>query len=127
VLKGDSQFLLVVVPAESYVELAQVRSAAGTSNLRFATEAEVSVLFPFGEVERVPPLGGLAGSPVYLDSALAERDSLAFYACTKHDLINMKTADFQRLARTQIGLFSATDYQKEFRHRLLASAQKAGK
>jgi hypothetical protein len=38
----------------------------------------------------------------------------------------MITADFQHLAHTVTGSFSATDYQKEFRRRLLASAQKAG-
>jgi Ala-tRNA(Pro) deacylase len=126
VLKGDSQYLLVVVPADSFIEIDKVRSLAGTSTLRFATEAEVSVLFPFGEVERVPPLGGLASAPVYLERELADQESFTFNACTHHDLIHMKTADFQQLARTVTGSFSATDYQKEFRRRLLASAQKAG-
>jgi prolyl-tRNA editing enzyme YbaK/EbsC (Cys-tRNA(Pro) deacylase) len=127
VLKGDSQYLLVVVPADSFIEIDKVRALAGTSNLRFATESEVANLFPFGEVERVPPLGGLAGAAVYLDRALAEQEFLTFNACTQHDLIHMKTADFLRLAHTVIGSFSATDYQKEFRRRLLASAQKAGR
>lgn len=126
VLKGDSQYLLVVVPADSVVEIDKVRSIAGTSTLRFATEAEVAVLFAFGEVERVPPLGRLAGAPVYLDRELADQESFTFNACTRHDLIHMKIADFQQLAPTVTGSFSATDYQKEFRRRLLASAQKAG-
>jgi prolyl-tRNA editing enzyme YbaK/EbsC (Cys-tRNA(Pro) deacylase) len=126
VLKGDSQYLLVVVPADSVVEIDQVRSLAGTSSLRFATESEVSTLFPFGEVERVPPLGRLAAAPVYLDRELADQEFFTFHACTRHDMIRMKTADFQQLAHTMTGSFSATDYQKEFRRRLLASAQKAG-
>jgi prolyl-tRNA editing enzyme YbaK/EbsC (Cys-tRNA(Pro) deacylase) len=126
VLKGDSQYLLVVVPADSFVEIDKVRSLAGTSTLRFATEAEVAVLFAFGEVERIPPLGHLAGASVYLDRELADQESFTFNACTRHDLIHMKTVDFQQLAHTFIGSFSATDYQKEFRRRLLASAQKAG-
>jgi prolyl-tRNA editing enzyme YbaK/EbsC (Cys-tRNA(Pro) deacylase) len=126
VLKADSQFLLVVVPADSFIEIDKVHSMAGTSTLRFATEAEISALFSFGEVERVPPLGGLAGAAVYLDLELADEESIVFHACTRHDLIHMKTADFQHLAHTVTGSFSATDYQKEFRRRLLASAQKAG-
>jgi prolyl-tRNA editing enzyme YbaK/EbsC (Cys-tRNA(Pro) deacylase) len=74
----------------------------------------------------VPPLGRLAGAPVYLDRELADQESFTFNACTRHDLIHMKIADFQQLAPTVTGSFSATDYQKEFRRRLLASAQKAG-
>ena len=126
VLKGDSQYLLVVVPADSSSKSTRCVPLAGTSSLRFATEAEVSTLFPFGEVERVPPLGRLAAAPVYLDRELADQEFFTFHACTRHDMIRMKTADFQQLTHTMTGSFSATDYQKEFRRRLLASAQKAG-
>jgi Ala-tRNA(Pro) deacylase len=121
VLKGDAQYMLVVIPAESYVEIGKVRAVVGAGNLRFATEHEMAALFPFGEVEWVPPLGGLAGGvPVYLDREIADRESVAFNACTSHDLIHMRTADFQRIAPTVIGSFSATDYKKEFSRALLA-------
>jgi prolyl-tRNA editing enzyme YbaK/EbsC (Cys-tRNA(Pro) deacylase) len=125
VLKSDAQYLLVVVPAESLVEIGKVLSVIGTSTLRFATEAERSVLFPFGTVDWVPPLGGLVGAPVYLDSELADQESLTFNASNRRDLIHMKTADFQRIGPTVIGSFCEADYQKEFRYRLLAKVKGA--
>jgi Ala-tRNA(Pro) deacylase len=127
VLKGDDRYLLVVVPAEFYVETGNVGSVAGISKLRIATDAEKFELFPFGEVGAVPPLGGLLGVPVYLDRKLADQEWIAFNAGTRRDLIRMKTADFQRIARTVIGPFGWPDYQKEFRSRLLTSVKEAGR
>jgi len=122
VMKDAARYLLVVIPAESYVEIGKVSSVVGTNMLRFASEAEMSVLFPFGKVDSIPPFGGLFGMPVYLDSELADQETIDFTACTRYDLIHMRTDDFQRIAQPVVGSFSGTDYQREFRHRLLAKA-----
>jgi Ala-tRNA(Pro) deacylase len=126
VCESDDRYLLVVVPAGWYVDIGRVGLAIGAKKFCMATESEIAVLFPFSEVDAVPPLGGLAGLPVYLDRQLANQEFIAFNAGSHHDLIHMRTADFMQIAQTIIGPFGCCDFQKEFRKRFLASRKAAG-
>jgi Ala-tRNA(Pro) deacylase len=108
-----SEYLLVVVPADTYVDIEQVRAAVGSRELRKAVEDEVLELFPQAEVGAMPPLSALARVPVYLDRALANEEFIAFTAGTHRDVVHMKTGDFRHLSQPVIGDFSRPDLWDE--------------
>jgi len=45
----------------------------------------------------MPPFGNLYGIPVYVDSELAEDETIVFNAGTHEDSVHMKFADFRQL------------------------------
>lgn len=101
--------LFVVVPADAYVDIEQVRAAVGSRELRKAIEPEILRLFPQAEVGAMPPLSALAGVPIYLDRALTEQEFIAFTAGTHRDVIHMKTCDFRCLNESVVGDFGQAD------------------
>jgi len=102
VILGDGVYSMVVVPASRLVNLVEVRMALGLSQVRLATESELSKLFPDCELGAMPPLGPLYNMPVYLDGTLASQDTLTFNAGTHDDVIHVKTAEFRRLVLPHI-------------------------
>ena len=111
-IDGDKP-LLVVVPADTYVDIEQVRAAVGSRAVRKAIEPEILELFPEGEVGAMPPLSALAGVPVYLDRALTEQEFIAFTAGTHRDVVHMKTCDFRHLNQPVVGDFGRPDVWEE--------------
>ena len=105
--------LLVVVPADTYVDIEQVRAAVGSSAVRKAIEPEILELFPEAEAGAMPPLSALAGVPVYLDRALTEQEFIAFTAGTHRDVVHMKTCDFRHLNQPVVGDFGRPDVWEE--------------
>ena len=51
--------MMVVVPADSYVDLEQLRTATGVPALFVVEENDLSLLFPRAELGAMPPLGTL--------------------------------------------------------------------
>jgi Ala-tRNA(Pro) deacylase len=106
---NDNEYLLAVVPADTYVDFEQLRAAVGSGQLRMAVEGEIIERFPQAEVGTMPPLSALARVPVYLDRAVADQEFIAFTAGTHRDVVHMKATDFRRLTRPVIGDFSRPD------------------
>jgi Ala-tRNA(Pro) deacylase len=103
---GDTGFGMLVLPADSYVDFAELAFELGLSNVRLATEAELIALFPDSEVGAMPPFGNLYGLPVYVDASLAQEDVIAFNAGTHRDAVYMRFEDFDKLAEPRITYFS---------------------
>ena len=99
---GDGCYHMVVIPASRLVDLHEVRTALGISQVRLATEDELSKLFPDCELGAMPPLGPLYNIPVYLDGMLAGQEALSFNGGTHRDEIHMTTAEFRRLVDPRI-------------------------
>ena len=97
VVAGDGVYYMVVIGANRLVDLHEVRSALGLAQARLATETELADLFPDCELGAMPPIGGLYGMPVYLDSSLAGQNTISFNAGTHHELVHMSTAEYRRL------------------------------
>ena len=97
VVFGDGEYYMIVLPANRLLDCREARLALGLSQVRLATEDELTKLFPDCELGAMPPVGSLYGLPVYLDSSLASEDTIAFNAGTHQDAVQMKTADFRRL------------------------------
>lgn len=104
-------YAMVVIPADSYVDLEQLRTAIGVPTLYVAEESELSRLFPEAELGAMPPLGRLFNLRVYLDRGVANQEFIAFNAGTHRDVIHMRVADFQKLVQPIIGDFCGPSYQ----------------
>ena len=103
---GDNGYGMAVLPADSYVDLHELRVVLGLSHIRLATEAELKRLFPDTEVGAMPPFGNLYGIPVFVDANLAEEITIAFNAGTHRDVVYMRFSDFERLVRPTVTFFS---------------------
>ncbi len=95
VLLADGAFAMAVLPADSLVDLQELRNAMGVTHLRLATEQEIGDLFPDCELGAMPPFGNLWDLPVYLENSLAQQSAIAFNAGTHRDVVHMKFADFR--------------------------------
>lgn len=95
------EFVLAVLPAHEMIDLSRLAAALGWP-LSLATEEEMARLFPSCEVGAVPPFGELCGIPVVADACLAEKGSIAFNGGTHTDVVEMRWADFQRLAKPKL-------------------------
>lgn len=102
VVFGDDQFLMVVVPADRYVDLQEVRSALDLKHVRLATGVELGELFPDCELGAMPPIGILYHMPVYLDVDLAKETMITFNAGSHRECIHMRTADFRKLTQPKM-------------------------
>ncbi|HBY58691.1 MAG TPA: deacylase, partial [Solibacterales bacterium] len=74
-------------------------AALDLTRVRLATEKELADLFPDCELGAMPPLGGLFGMPVYVDSALGHIDSIAFNGGTHRDVVILSYADFVKMVK----------------------------
>lgn len=93
---------LAVIPADMLLDLDQVRSALGCSDVSLATEADLGRLFPDSELGAMAPLGNLYGLPVFVDERLAAENVIAFNAGTHRDVVQMHFRDFERLVKPRV-------------------------
>jgi Ala-tRNA(Pro) deacylase len=96
VLMADGNFVMVVLPADSLVDLHELHRLLGASHVRLATEQELADLFPDCDLGAMPPFGNLYGLPVYADSSFAHQPVIAFNGGTHRDIVYMRFVDFQR-------------------------------
>lgn len=99
---------MAVVPADSVVDLEQLRKATAASSIRLAAEAEIGALFPDSELGAMPPLGILFGLPVVLDEGLLSEERIAFDAGTHRDVLHMRLADYIALVQPQVAPIGRT-------------------
>src|SRR5579872_3606012 len=102
VVFGDGNYQMVVVPASRLVDLLELRTALGLSQVRLATEEELGKLFPDCELGAMPPFGPMYGIPVYLDGMLAGRETIAFNGGTHRDEVHISTAEYRRLVDPRV-------------------------
>ncbi len=106
VFVGEHGYGMAVLPADSVIDLEQLRLDLGLARLRLATEAELGELFPGCELGAMPPMGNLFGLPVYVDDRLARDETIAFNAGTHRDVIHMKFRDFDRVVNPAVVPFA---------------------
>jgi Ala-tRNA(Pro) deacylase len=99
VFVADDRYGMAVLPADSLVDMQELRIVLDMPRLRLATERELSELFPECELGAMPPAGNLFGMDVYIDYSLSHEDEIAFNAGTHRDVIHMKFRDFARLVQ----------------------------
>ena len=99
---ADGRLLMVVLPAPDRVDLAKLGMLLNTRDVRLAQESEFAAAFPDCEVGAMPPFGNLYNLPVYVDTTLAEDETIVFQAGTHTDTMSMRYADFERLVQPTV-------------------------
>lgn len=99
---------MAVLPADSVVDLEELRLALGTPRLRLATEHELMELFPRCELGAMPPLGNgtMFEMPVYVDETLTTEPEITFNAGTHRDVVHMAYQDYAKLVRPVVVRFA---------------------
>ena len=106
-VKIDGKMAMAVLPASYRVDLDLMRDAVGAEKVEIATEAEFEGLFPGCEVGAMPPFGNLYGMDVFAAKRLTEDEEIVFNAGTHIELIKLTYADFERLVKPTVVVFSA--------------------
>src|SRR5262245_5940129 len=102
ILKTDSQFAMLVLPAVMKIDMKALRDELPFVHVELATEKEFSQLFPDSELGAMAPFGNLYELPVYVDKSLSKDAEIVFNAGTHVDTIRIKYADFSRLTQPTI-------------------------
>lgn len=101
-MRSGKNFLMVVVPAPSRVDIERAKGALGLPDLTLATEEEFAGLFPQCEPGAMPPFGNLYNLPVYVDQRLTEDEAIVFNAGNHTQTVKMKYADFARTVQPKV-------------------------
>ena len=97
IVKGSSGFAMCVLPAPKQLDLKRAAEVLGEPELRLATEAEMSELFPDCEVGAEPPVGTLFGLKTVMDQRLKEDEFLVMQAGAHTEAIKLRREDWERL------------------------------
>ena len=100
--KLDGKLTMVVLPAAHRVDLEQLRKQTGAHRVELAHEDEFSESFPECELGAMPPFGNLYGMDVFVESDLAQQQTIAFNAGGHDELMSMAYKDFARLASPKL-------------------------
>lgn len=99
---AEGKQVMLVLPAPHQVDFAKAAKALGVKEVRLAKEEQFAGAFPGCEVGAMPPFGNLYDVPVYVDTALAEDETIVFRAGTHTDTISLRYADFARLVNPTV-------------------------
>jgi Ala-tRNA(Pro) deacylase len=99
---SENGFGMAVLPGDSMLDVHGLQTLLRVSRLRLATESELNDLFPDCELGAMAPFGNLCGLPVFVDSSLADEETIAFNAGTHRDVLHMRFEDYQRLVQPSI-------------------------
>jgi Ala-tRNA(Pro) deacylase len=107
IVKIDSEFAMLVLPACLHVDFEVLGVELNARRVRLALEVELKSKFPDCEIGAMPPFGNLYGMPVYVDESLTKAPEIAFAAGSHREMIRLSYADFERLVQPKVFAFSA--------------------
>lgn len=96
------KFVMLVIPGDTKFDSGKVRFALGASEIRFATEEEVSEVTQGVQVGGVPPFGNIFGLEVFVDPHIVEQEKIIFNAGDRQFSVAMKATDYQKLVKPKI-------------------------
>jgi Ala-tRNA(Pro) deacylase len=101
VVNIDGEFAMAVLPAHLRVDLEKLRKWLNASEVRLATEEEMSRLFPDCEIGAEPPFGNLYQLPVYV-SPLLSHDHITFHGGSHEEAVQIRYDDFEALTKPSV-------------------------
>ena len=101
-VKADDQLVMAVVPADTRVDLEQLKAALGATKAALAKERDFKNAFGDCEVGAMPPFGALYGVKVFVDESLTPGETIAFRGGLHGELIQMAYGDFEKLAAPEV-------------------------
>lgn len=105
IVKADGKYILCVIPATHVVDFDKLKALAKAKEIILVKEQEASRLFPDFEPGAEPPFGNLYSLPVYAEAILKKENEIVVNGGTHTDLVKIKWADFERLAKPVLGSF----------------------
>ena len=105
-LRTGRGYVLVVIPANRYVDLQRIREWMGEEHVEMACEDEMDHLFPNCERGSMPPFGSVFHLHTLVDESLAEDDKIVFQAGTHEEAIRMSYHDYENVERPLTGDFT---------------------
>lgn len=96
VVKDESDYVIVVIPASNWLNMDRLRNELNR-DLHLATEDELAELFDDCEPGAVPPLGPAYGIETLLDNALISLSDVYFEAGDHEQLVHLRGQDFKAL------------------------------
>jgi len=106
IAEADGRMVMLVLPASYLVDFKKLQAFLGARKVRLAKEEEFSDIFPDCAIGAMPPFGNLYDIPVYVDRTLTEGLEIVSRAGTHRDTMKIRYADFERLAKPEVGDFS---------------------
>jgi Ala-tRNA(Pro) deacylase len=105
-VKANGKMVMLVTPASSRLDFAQVRALLGAKKVSLAKEEEFADLFPDCGTGAMPPFGNLYSVPVHVDQALAEEANVIFRVGTHRHTMKVAYADYARLVQPTVSEFA---------------------
>lgn len=102
VFRSGPYAAIAVLPASHRLEVKRVQGALGRWDLDLARELDVALLFPDCHPGAVPPFGHLYGVEVVVEKLLAHHAEVVLPSGGGQELIRIRYADFERLARPRV-------------------------
>lgn len=106
IVKVETQFVMIVLPADFSLNTKAVKQAMNCKNLRFANAEEVLSLTDL-KPGSIPPFGSLFNLPTYCDNRLGENLSINFNAGMHSRSINLAYADYLAVEKPVLGIYGA--------------------
>ena len=94
-LRTGRGYILVVVPANRFVDLQRIREWLGEEHVEMACEDEMDQIFPNCERGSIPPFGSVYRVNTLVDESLAQDEEIVFQAGTHEEAIRMSYHDYE--------------------------------
>jgi Ala-tRNA(Pro) deacylase len=101
-VKIDGTMAMVVLPADRWIVLSELRDMLASDNVELATESEFASRFPDCEIGAMPPFGNLYGLPVFIAKSFTDELAIGFNAGTHREVIKMNFDDYEELVRPTV-------------------------
>ena len=106
ILVVDGKTAMAVLPASHKIDFEKFKKETGSSRVALPSEPKFIDQFPGCEAGAMPPFGNIYDVDVYVSTALAEDEQIAFNACSHSEVIQMFYSDYQRLVKPKVYDFS---------------------
>jgi prolyl-tRNA editing enzyme YbaK/EbsC (Cys-tRNA(Pro) deacylase) len=104
-LYADDHPIMVTLPGDRKLDMKSFKHLFEIKDLRMATPEEVKEVTGVG-IGAVPPFGHIFGIPLYMDNALAAKESLSFNAGMHTRSIRVAAKEYEKVAKPIVGDFS---------------------
>jgi Ala-tRNA(Pro) deacylase len=112
ILKGESDFLMAIIPADLPLDSRAVRKHIKSKRLRFATKEEVLEMTGLTPGS-IPPFGSFFGLPTLCDERLAENETINFNAASHSDSIQMSYEEYIKYEKPELAPITRGDDEVE--------------
>jgi Ala-tRNA(Pro) deacylase len=99
----EKEFIMVIVPGDKKFDTSKLKNVFNISNVRFATESEVSEITSGIQRGGVPPFGNLFNLATYVDSSIFSNEKIIFNAGDRSVSIGMYSQDYKNIFPMHLG------------------------